>query len=451
MIAHILSTGDEVLLGDIVDTNSSFLCSVLKDIGVEVQKIVAVGDEVEKIVSTIKDISLNADICLVTGGLGPTQDDLTAYAASKAANDNLQMNEKAFKSMKSYFEKRGFELTLDNEKQAMLPSKASVIINHNGTAPGFYIQIGKCMFFFMPGVPSEMKIMFEREVKNVLVEQFNLNDNILIERLTVFGLGESRVGFLLKGFEKQFPEMRLGFRANFPVIEVKIVLLENLQENKPAVNDLPGKTIAGKKMDQKSIVSIDIARKDIILAKQWVINRLENKVVSQKGLSIAQEVGQLLSRQKKTLAIAESCTGGLIANMITDVAGSSDYFMFSGITYSNDAKMKILNVQKETIIEYGAVHEQTALEMAMGAKLVAGADFAISTTGIAGPGGGTKEKPVGMVCIGLAGPSASKAKTYTFPFDDRLYNKKMFAMMALELLRRHLSSLSGQITSGKTL
>lgn len=416
MIAHILSTGDEVLLGDIVDTNSSFLCKAMKEMGIEVQKIIAVGDGVETIASIINEISLKADICLVTGGLGPTQDDVTALACSRASGHRLELNDKALASMKSYFAKKGFVVTKDNEKQAMLPDSASMLVNHNGTAPGFYIKINNCLFFFMPGVPSEMKLMFEKEIKPVLAKEFNLNDDILIERLTLFGLPESRVGLLLKEFKTKFPQMRLGFRADFPVIEVKIILMDSDKDNKKA-------------------------RSDIAKAKQWAIDQLENKVVSTQGLSIAQEIGRLLTKEKKTLAIAESCTGGLISNMVTDVTGSSDYFLFSGITYSNDAKINILNVQKKTIVEYGAVHEKTALEMARGARFKAGADFAISTTGIAGPGGGTKKKPVGMVCIGLAGPSVSMAKTYKFFFDDRGRNKKIFAMMALELLRRHLVCL----------
>ena len=420
MIAHILSTGDEVLLGDIVDTNSAFLCNGLKELGMEVKKITAVGDDIDTIASIISEISLQADLCLVTGGLGPTRDDLTALACGKAANDNLELNRQALKSMKSYFKKRGFDLTRDNEKQAVLPSTATMLINHNGTAPGFYIKINRCVFFFMPGVPSEMKIMFEKEVKNALVRDFNLFDDILIERLTIFGLSESKVGALLNGFEIKFPRLRLGFRADFPVIEVKIILFDS------------GKDKAK-------------ARSHIAAAKQWAMEQLDNKVVSKQGLSIAQEVGLLLTQQKKTLAIAESCTGGLISNMVTDVAGSSNYFLFSGVTYSNDAKMNILKVQKETIIEYGAVHERTALEMAQGARRKAGADFGISTTGIAGPSGGTVDKPVGMVCIGIAGPSFSGAKTYKFSFDDRFKNKQMFAMMALELLRRHL------VLTGKAL
>ena len=416
MRAYILSTGDEVLLGDIVDTNSSFLCRSLKDMGIEVEKIIAVGDSVDTISANIKDISFKSDICLVTGGLGPTKDDLTALACGKAADQALELNPLALESMKLYFIKRGFQLTKENEKQAMLPLNAEMIINDNGTAPGFYIKINRCLFFFMPGVPLEMKLMFEYQIKSMLINKFNLSDKILIERLTIFGLGESKVGFLLKEFENSYPEMRLGFRADFPIIEVKIVMSDsNMDKNK--------------------------ALSQIKKARQWVIGKLEKKVISTKGFSIAQEVARLLSQQNKTLAIAESCTGGLIANMMTDIDGSSDYFVFSGVTYSNDAKINILNVQKKTIIDHGAVHEQTALEMAQGARKKAGADFAISTTGIAGPTGGTKARPVGMVCIGISGADFAKAKTYKFSLDDRLLNKKMFATMALELLRRHLVNL----------
>jgi len=356
----------------------SVLCSSLKDMGIEVEKIIAVGDCVDTISANIKDISFKGDICLVTGGLGPTNDDLTALACGKAADQALELNPLALEFMKSYFKKKGFPLTKENENQAMLPLNAKMIINDNGTAPGFYIKINKCLFFFMPGVPLEMKLMFKYQIKNMLINKFNFSDKILIERLTVFGLGESRVGFLLKEFENSYPKMRLGFRADFPTVEVKIVMSDsNVDKNK--------------------------ALSQIKQARQWVIGNLEKKVISTKGLSIAQEVGCLLTQQNKTLAIAESCTGGMIANMMTDIDGSSDYFLFSGVTYSNDAKINILSVQKKTIIDHGAVHEQTALEMAQGARQKAGADFAISTTGIAGPTGGTQKRPVGMVCIGIAG------------------------------------------------
>jgi len=385
MIVHILSTGDEVVLGDIADTNAARLCKAMKELGLSVERITAVGDEVEQISSVLMEISNKADICLVTGGLGPTSDDVTAPAFSRAA---------------------GVELQTDRQ----------VLTNHNGTAPGFYTTLNRCLFFFMPGVPAEMKMMLEKEVVPVLKERYGLDGAILVERLTVFGLGESRAGSLLNGFHEQFPGLRLGFRVDFPVIEVKIIL--------PHVSG-----------------TMETARSLMDQAKQWAMDRLENKVVSGKGLSLAQEVGRLLSAQGKTLAIAESCTGGLISSMVTDVAGSSDYFLFSAVTYSNEAKIKILNVREKTLLDHGAVHERTALEMAEGVRLKAGADFGISTTGIAGPGGGSPEKPVGMVCIGLAGDSVSLAKTYRFTLDDRAMNKTIFAHTALDLLRRHLTGL----------
>ncbi len=417
MIVQILSTGDEVLLGDIVDTNSTYLCRAMKDMGLRVERITAVGDDVEKITHVLKDVSFYADICLVSGGLGPTSDDVTALACSWAAGVELQLDQKALTAMKSYYMKKGYEWTGDNEKQAMLPIGSQMMTNHNGTAPGFYIQLNQCLFFFMPGVPAEMKLMLEKEVRPVLAKKFGRNQALLMERLTVFGLPESRAGALLKGFHENFPGMRLGFRVDFPLIEVKISLSNTFREKEASAGE-----------SQR--------------AKNWVMDRLENKVVSEKGLSIAEEVGQLLAAQHKTLAIAESCTGGLISSMITDVAGSSGYFLFSGITYSNDGKINILNVHKKTILDHGAVHEETAREMAEGARLKAGADLGISTTGIAGPGGGTAEKPVGMVCIGLAADGVSMAKTYRFSLDDRAMNKKMFAMTALELLRRYLAGVA---------
>ncbi len=416
MKAEILSTGDEVLLGQIVDTNSSWLCEKLKEIGIIVQQINAIGDDKDTISKIIQAISQRTDLCFVTGGLGPTQDDLTAAACAIACNDELKLNDQAYASMEAFFENRGYVLTKANEKQAYLPSKSTMVENHNGTAPGFFITLNQCCFFFMPGVPSEMKLMFEHEIKPQLFNTYELDDFIFMEKLTVFGLGESMVGSLLKNFNSEFPKMRLGFRASFPFIEVKIVFQG-------------AKAFATK------------ATKAISKAKQWAIDRLENKVISSDGLSMPEEIGRLLAKRKQTLAIAESCTGGLISNMITDVAGSSEYFLFSATTYSNEAKMNVLKVNQDTIIKNGAVHEDTALEMAKGVKKVAGSDFAVSTTGIAGPSGGTDEKPVGMVCVGIAGPKRNFSKTFIFPFEERDKNKKIFAAAALELLRREIVSL----------
>lgn len=413
MIAEILSTGDEVLLGDILDTNSGFLCEQLKEMGIPVRQITAVGDDIPAIGTALGKIGKRADICLVTGGLGPTQDDVTALACARAAGETLVMNPLALESMTLYFQQRGFEITPANEKQAMLPPSAKVLVNAQGTAPGFSMVLDRCTFFFMPGVPLEMKAMFKAEVKPGIEKTFGLDRQLLIERLTIFGLPESRVGFLLQGFETEFPDMRLGFRASFPSIEVKMVWV----------------------LDQESSAADQTRMLD---AREWVVSRLENKVISLAGLSLEQEVGRLLKQKNQSLAIAESCTGGLISNLVTDVAGSSDYFLFSAITYSNAAKINILQVNPATLEIHGAVHEQTALEMARGARQAGRADWAVSTTGIAGPGGGTEEKPVGLVCIGIVGPGVEQARQFTFNFGVRARNKAMFAATALEMLRRCL-------------
>ncbi len=407
MIAQILSTGDEILLGDLVDTNASFLCDRLKQAGITVNQMATVGDDLNLISQNIDRISRQADICLVTGGLGPTQDDLSAQACALAANEVLTLNQEAYASMEVYFEKRGFVLSEDNKKQAMLPASARVLVNQWGTAPGFSVKINQCRFYFMPGVPTEMKQMCDAVVMPMIKAALGRDTDLLVERFTVFGLAESRVGAKLKEFNRKFPGIRLGFRASFPIIEVKLIM-------------------AGGDLQKLS------------LAKTWAVEQMEGKVISLEGKSLPETVGDILRQKHQTLAVAESCTGGLISNWITDVAGSSDYFLFSGVTYANQAKTRVLGVKEETLVNHGAVHEQTALEMALGAKQAAGSDWAVSTTGIAGPGGGSDEKPVGTVCIGLAGPGISFSKRFVFKFDDREKNKKIFGATALNLLRKEV-------------
>ncbi len=413
MIAEVLSTGDEVLLGDITDTNSSFLCRKLKETGITVGQITAVGDDVAVISHALETIAGRADICLVTGGLGPTQDDLTARACADAAGLSLELNAQAMASMTSYFEKRGWghNLSPANEKQAWLPIGAGVLENHNGTAPGFEVMINNCRFFFMPGVPSEMRQMFAGQVKPRLLEITGGAGEIQVARLMVFGLSESVVGEKLNGFDTRFAGLALGFRARFPLIEVKLV------------------APPGDSSDKSP---------DIKAAKDWVSEQLGRKVISRQGLTLAQETGRLLTEAGQTLSVAESCTGGLIANLITDVAGASDYFLFSATTYANEAKMNILKVSQKTLEDHGAVHEQTAVEMAQGARRAGCSDWAVSTTGIAGPTGGTDEKPLGTVCIGVAGPNGASARRFVLDTGDRGRNKELFAATALEMLRRQL-------------
>jgi len=412
MKAEILSTGDEVLWGEIDDSNASWLARRLRECGVDVTRVNCVGDDIATISTLMTEISSRCDMVLVTGGLGPTSDDLSAQAAVVATGDDLVLNPQAFESMAAYFTLKGWDMTKGNEKQAMLPSKAVMMDNVCGTAPGFCLDHGKARFYFMPGVPREMKVMFERHILPELDARYPSRQTATLCRLTIFGLPESKTGRKLREFNTQFPGMRLGFRASFPFIQVKF-------GSDPFAGD------AGRVTPER-----------MAAAKAWVLERLGRYVISTKGLSLEAQVGEQLKKRGQTLAVAESCTGGLIASQLTDVAGSSDYFLLSAVTYVNEAKMSVLGVKKETLESHGAVHEQTALEMALGVRERAGSDWGISTSGIAGPGGGSDTRPVGMVCIGVAGPDGAKAFTYTFSYEDRGMNKKMFAAMALELLRR---------------
>lgn len=451
--AEILSTGDEVLWGDIDDTNSSWLSRRLWELGVEVRRVSCVGDCIEDIAGIIKEISLRGasagsdepctDIVLVTGGLGPTSDDLSAEAAAAASGDIIELNQSALTSMRAYFTKRDWNLSDDNIKQAMLPSRAGVMDNLHGTAPGFYVEIDKTIFFFMPGVPKEMKPMFEQSVIPFIKERFLksspeiADDKHLITRFKLFGLPESKVGSRLKGFNQEFPLLKLGFRASIPIIEVKF------SGRQSDFNAADIDKYLSVRVKNPPALSIESCMAD---AAKWIKDRLGEYIFSYTGLEMEQELGRLLTLKKMTVAVAESCTGGLIGSKLTDVAGSSNYFLMSAVTYSNDAKIKILGVNPDTLIKYGAVHEQTAKEMAIGVMKVSGADYGVATTGIAGPGGGTADKPVGTVCIGIAsknrdGQISATSSRHLFTYGDRTMNKRMFAVKAMDILRREAAMI----------
>jgi nicotinamide-nucleotide amidase len=329
----------------------------------------------------------------------------------------IKLDTAALSSMKKYFDKRGRTLTPANEKQAMLPEGAQFMENRHGTAPGFSMTISNCRFYCMPGVPREMERMFDLKVSPQLNELTGHAGEIQIIRLMVFGMPESRVAKALSGFSVKFPGIHLGFRIRFPMIELRLSRLKEVVSN--SQKGLGG---AGE-MNQ---------------AKQWVMEKLGSKVISDQGLTLAQEVGRLLTERGQTLSVAESCTGGLVAHLITDVPGASDYFLFSATTYANSAKEAILNVSRKTLENNGAVDETTALEMAIGVRTAGRSDWAVSTTGIAGPSGGTDAKPVGTVCIGVAGPLGSHSQRCMLDSGDRERNKQLFAAMALEMLRREL-------------
>ena len=415
MIGEILATGDELRSGSLIDSNSAYISQKLEESGLEVTRHSCVGDDLVNLKNIIKEIGGRADIAIITGGLGPTTDDLSAEAAALAAGDKLVIFKDALKTIESFFLKAGRKMPASNKKQALLPKSAEVILNPVGTAPGFILKLGKCVFFFLPGVPFEMKKMLCDQVL-VRIHKLLGNDRqyCLDKTISTFGLPESTVGEKVALVEKKFPGIKLGLRANFPEIQVKLYA-KGASEN--GLTDL------------------------LNPAAKWVKEQLGKHIFSMDGYSLEVVIGQLLREQKASLGIAESCTGGLIANRITNVAGSSDYFIFSGVTYSNDAKIKVLGVLPATIEKFGAVAKETVKEMAKGVKDICNATYGLATTGIAGPSGGSLEKPVGTIWVGLAGPQKIITRQFNFSFGRRLMNKKIFASAALDLFRRELQGV----------
>ncbi|MGD9175997.1 MAG: CinA family nicotinamide mononucleotide deamidase-related protein [Desulfobacterales bacterium] len=412
MNAEIVATGEEIRTGAIIDSNSAYIADRLEENGVAVTRHTCIGDDLGFLSTVFSEIGNRADVAIVTGGLGPTSDDLTAEAAAKAAGVKLVLDQSALHSVEAFFTARQRTMNAASRKQAYLPAGAQCIRNLVGTAPGFGLKIGGCHFFCLPGVPAEMRRMLADVVLPQIVKRMGNNRLFFLNQtLTTFGLTESRTSERLAEFNKAFPQISLGLQVQFPLIEVKLYA-------------------RGAAKDHLT--------KNLAMAADWVSDKMGAMVISQQGDPIEKVVGQLLKEKQATAALAESCTGGLIADRLTSVSGSSEYFVFSGVTYSNQAKIDILKVAPETLKRRGAVHEETAIEMARGARDISAATYGLSTSGIAGPTGGTEAKPVGTVCIGLATPSGTTGHRFHFWFGSRSMHKQMFAAAALDVLRREL-------------
>ncbi|MBU0986965.1 MAG: competence/damage-inducible protein A [Proteobacteria bacterium] len=412
MIAEILATGHEILTGALIDSNSAHIARALEEAGLEVVRHTCVGDDMDSLVVAIREIGSRADIAVVTGGLGPTSDDITAAAAAQAAGKELVLDDTALNWVEDAFRARKRFMSPSNKKQALLPNGAESLFNPVGTAPGFLITIGKCTFFFLPGVPFEMERMLAETVVPRIEKLQGADRQVSrVKNIATFGLTEAAIGERLAGLTEKFPNIRLGIRAKFPEIQVKLY---------------------GRGEDEEDLCFC------MENAFQWVLSKIGNRVFSVDGRSMEALVGDFLRRKKATLAVAESCTAGLISHLLTNVPGSSDYFLFGGITYSNDAKIKVLGISSEALQRYGAVHEEIVKAMAAGARRVGAATYGLATSGIAGPDGGTVDKPVGTVCVGLAVEGRTEGYRFYFPFGNRLMKKKIFAMSALDVLRREL-------------
>lgn len=411
MLAEIISVGSEIILGDVVDTNSKYIARKLTEIGYDIHYLTSVGDNRIRLEKTIKTAINRSDIVITTGGLGPTDDDLTKEIISEITHKKLELRTEILNKIKSFFNSRNFEMTENNKKQAYLPTEASEIINKIGTAPGFLLKERNTEIISLPGVPKEMKYMFDNEVFPYLKRK---NNEIITSRiLNVFSIGESRLETEIKDILDRQKNPTIALLAGKGEVKIRITAKGN---EKDKVNKLIKE------------VELEIREKigDCIYG------------TNDKGLEVV--VGKLLKDKNLVLATAESCTGGLLGNRITNIPGSSAYYKGGFIVYSNQSKNKLLNVKKITLEKYGAVSEQTAEEMAENTRKLLNADIGISLTGIAGPGGGTQEKPVGLVYIGL---SVKEDFTNVYKLNlrwDREGNKWMSSQYALYYIYKYLIS-----------
>jgi nicotinamide-nucleotide amidase len=411
--AAILAIGDEIVAGTTLDTNSAFVAQSLRERGVEVVAFFAASDDEAGIARAVERALEEAELVVTTGGLGPTADDLTTAVIARLAERPLQLHEASLAAIEERFRSRGIEMTPNNRKQALFPEGSEVIPNPMGTAPGFICPVliagGTRHVASFPGVPREMRRMVEETLLPWL-ENRSGGARFATRVFSTFGLPESRLDELLVGV-LEGEEGRLAFRAAFPRVQSRI-------------------TLSGGPDDDLE------ARLDA--AELRVRERLGHHLYGVGDVGMEEVVGSLLRERALTLAVAESCTGGLIGHRLTDVPGISSSFLLGVVAYSNAAKERMLDVSPATLERFGAVSVETAEQMARGVRAAAGSDLGLATTGIAGPGGGTAEKPVGTVCIALAWEDGIWSRRLELGARQRDWIKEMTAQMGLDRVRRHL-------------
>ncbi len=406
MTCAVLSIGTELTRGELVNSNAAWLSAELTALGFEVIEHAVVDDDRTRIVAALRRLAQQVRVIVSTGGLGPTTDDVTTEAVASALGVQLVRDESSLEAIRRRFEKLGRTMSASNMKQADFPEGADILPNAAGTAPGFGVRVDGCVAYFMPGVPREMKRMFEQ---HVVPRVRALAPNTLFQlRLHTFGLPESVVGERLAGIEEAYRGTTIGYRAHFPESEVKVLA----RAASPAMA-----------RDVCERATVDVRA------------RLGKYVFGEAEDTFASVVGRALRARGWTLAIAESCTGGLVGHMITREPGASDFLLLDAVTYANSAKSRILGVEEETIRWHGAVSPEVAAAMARGAKRVSGADVALSLTGIAGPDGGSEAKPVGTVHFAVAKRDGGVDVQHRLFPGDRAQIQTLASYVGLQMVR----------------
>jgi len=409
--AELISIGTELTAGLTVDTNAAWLARALAELGIGAARHVTVADDLEAIAGEIARAAASADLVLVTGGLGPTADDRTRQGLARAMGVALRADPVLLERLRAFFQSRGYRWCEANARQAEVPRGASALENRWGTAPGLRAQVGRAAVYCLPGVPREMQEMFT----NCVAAELRVGRSrgvILTRTLWCFGAGESWIGQQIQDLMAPGQAVTLGTTAQERIIGLRL----------SAQGD--DRTAVESQFDS---------------CEAEVRQRLGDLVFGRDDETLASVVGGLLRERRQTLATAESCTGGMLAEWITDVPGSSDYFLRGVVTYSNQAKIDLLGVPAAAIEQHGAVSAEVAEAMAAGCRRNAGTDYALSVTGIAGPSGGTPNKPVGLVFVGLAGAGGCDVRRFTFGHHlSRAAIRQRSCSAALDRLRRHL-------------
>lgn len=405
--AEVITIGDEILYGQILDTNTKWIGEKLGEIGIKVIRKTSVGDQKDQILEVLNESSKRADIIILTGGLGPTKDDITKKTICEFFGDSLIINTHAEQFIKDFFEKRGRPFSEINRQQAAIPSRCTYLHNATGTAPGMWFEEKGLIFVSLPGVPVEMMYLMENEVLPKLKLSFELPE-IVHKMIKTIGIGESFLAEKIENWEDNLPEnLKLAYLPSFGEVKLRIT---GIAED--------------RKLLEKSIN--DQVEKLIPLIKENIYS-LENE-------EIEKAIGRLLKENNRTVAVAESCTGGYLSHLLTSVSGSSAYYKGGVISYANEAKINVLEVKQETLTKFGAVSEQTVIEMAEGVRKLMNTDFGISTSGVAGPDGGTPEKPVGTIWLAVTNGKQTITKKLKLG-NQRGVNIQYGAKAALNFLR----------------
>jgi len=401
--------GNELVSGEVADANAFFMADALTERGFSVTRVSMVGDQEGQIQDALLQSRDRAEAVIISGGLGPTSDDLTTAAAAKAFGESLVLHEESLEQIRERFAKGGLEMPRSNEKQAVFPASAEIIPNPVGTAPGFCLQSRGKAIFFLPGVPRELQHLFRETVLPRLERERKGKIHYRARTLKIFGLTESAIADRLSGIRAEHFSATLAYLPRYPENHVKIIVQGP---------DLPE------------------VERNLAELEKVIRGKLEGRVFAVDRETLEEIVGRLLKERQATLAVAESCTGGLVAHRMTNIPGSSEYFERGVVVYSNQAKTELLQIPGNLIAELGAVSAPVAEKMADRVRHLSRATLGLAITGIAGPGGGSAEKPVGTVFIALSGPDGTASRRYQF-WGDRNQVKMISAQTALDWVRRY--------------